>query len=164
MKINIQNIENELVEFDDRLELSFQEADFSHYYSGVFAVHVVVDKFGKDLRIDIDLKTKAHYLCDRCLAGFDQNFEAEHRQLYHVGSGQFNEEDDIIVLPQNTTEIDIEPVLREMVLLNHPIKLLCREDCKGLCPGCGADLNTESCKCGQKAVDPRWEDLRKLIR
>jgi len=47
--------------------------------------------------------------------------------------------------------------------LSIPMKLLCREDCQGICPGCGANLNQEACRCGEKPGDPRWEKLRELL-
>ena len=56
--------------------------------------------------------------------------------------------------------------LKELVLsdllLNLPMKHLCREDCKGLCPGCGVNLNREPCRC-KKQVDPRWAALEQLL-
>lgn len=56
----------------------------------------------------------------------------------------------------------LEDVLREQVLLSLPGRTLCREDCKGLCPGCGRNLNTEACACGATPADPRWNALADL--
>lgn len=56
----------------------------------------------------------------------------------------------------------LEDVLREQVLLSLPAKTLCREDCKGLCPGCGRNLNTEACLCEGVPSDPRWSALADL--
>src|SRR5271157_6076715 len=58
--------------------------------------------------------------------------------------------------------LSLEDVLREQVLLSLPARSLCREDCKGLCPRCGADRNTQSCNCAEAANDPRWEALAGL--
>ena len=55
----------------------------------------------------------------------------------------------------------LEDVLREQVLLASPVKLVCREDCKGLCPQCGTNLNTATCSC-QQPGDPRWAALSEL--
>jgi uncharacterized protein len=57
-------------------------------------------------------------------------------------------------------EIDLAPALREQVLLSVPASPLCREDCKGLCPTCGKDLNEGECGCDRTAVDPRWAALK----
>jgi len=56
----------------------------------------------------------------------------------------------------------LEDVLREQVLLSLPARTLCREDCKGLCPRCGRDLNSETCACDPAPADPRWSALSDL--
>jgi uncharacterized protein len=54
----------------------------------------------------------------------------------------------------------LEDVLREQVLLALPLKVTCREDCKGLCPECGKNLNQEQCSCSREVEDPRWAALK----
>jgi len=56
----------------------------------------------------------------------------------------------------------LEDVLREQVLLSLPARTLCRQDCKGLCPRCGRNRNTESCACEESSSDPRWTALSDL--
>ncbi|HEX4620364.1 MAG TPA: DUF177 domain-containing protein, partial [Myxococcaceae bacterium] len=56
--------------------------------------------------------------------------------------------------------IDLDPILREQVLLALPMNVVCREDCKGLCPSCGKDLNEGPCPCEPRAVDPRLAALK----
>jgi uncharacterized protein len=71
---------------------------------------------------------------------------------------------DVFVLDPKDPELDLRPALREEWLLAAPTFALCREDCKGLCPRCGADLNDGPHDCAQPEVDPRWEALTKLDR
>ena len=59
--------------------------------------------------------------------------------------------------------IDIMPAVLSNVLLNLPVKVLCKSDCMGLCPICGADLNLADCACDKLTIDPRWEGLRSLL-
>jgi len=59
-------------------------------------------------------------------------------------------------------EIDLKPAVREQVLLQIPGSPLCREDCKGLCPRCGKDLNEGDCGCDRAVLDPRWAVLKGL--
>ena len=59
--------------------------------------------------------------------------------------------------------LDLSEVLRQYLLTNEPLKTLCRPDCQGLCPECGADLNIEKCKCADEAIDPRWGALADLL-
>ena len=56
----------------------------------------------------------------------------------------------------------LEDALREQVLLATPVKMLCREDCQGLCPHCGRNRNIEPCNCDQHPTDPRWEALSEI--
>ena len=58
--------------------------------------------------------------------------------------------------------IDIDELVREQLLLAQPSRFRCSEECKGLCPHCGADLNRETCACGEELVDPRWAALAAL--
>jgi len=57
-------------------------------------------------------------------------------------------------------EIDLSPFIQDQVLLTIPPKLVCREECRGLCQKCGKNLNRETCNCPEKTVDPRLEALR----
>jgi uncharacterized metal-binding protein YceD (DUF177 family) len=61
--------------------------------------------------------------------------------------------------PIRGEHIDLAPLTREALLLNLPLAPLCREDCAGLCPRCGADLNAGPCGCGSDERDPRWAIL-----
>lgn len=63
--------------------------------------------------------------------------------------------------PLQHDEIDLEPLAREAVMLELPQAPLCREDCQGLCPGCGVDRNEDTCSCSP-TMDPRWSVLDEL--
>jgi len=60
--------------------------------------------------------------------------------------------------------IDLDPILREQILLSLPGYPVCRDSCKGLCPACGQDLNERECGCDRRVPDPRWAGLEKLKR
>ena len=60
-------------------------------------------------------------------------------------------------------KIDLDQVAEEQMNLSFPMRMLCREDCKGVCPVCGADLNQIECGCKRNDIDPRLEDLKKLL-
>lgn len=162
MKINIQNLEHDLLDVDETIEPDFLEDELRGFYPRPLKVHVHLDHFGKDYKVDIGLETQADYICDRCLKHFDYGFEARLDQVYQQGGEAAD--DDVIVLESNSVELDVSAQIRESIVLNHPIKMLCSEDCKGLCPHCGANLNTEACTCDQDIIDPRWAKLRKFIK
>jgi uncharacterized protein len=74
------------------------------------------------------------------------------------------EENDFIFLPDNSESLyDISPRVMEAVILEMPIRFLCDENCKGLCSGCGVNLNSGDCDCDGEKGDPRWAPLKKLL-
>jgi len=164
MKINVQIINDELSEIKGTSGTDFLDAKLRRYYPGPLNLNIQIDKFNNDIRLKIELETIANFQCDCCLEFYEYNLKAAHQQLFQLGSGNLAGSDDVIVLSANTIEIDLDPVLNEIIILNHPFKMLCREDCKGICANCGADLNREACRCTDKPIDPRWEKLRKLIK
>ena len=98
--------------------------------------------------------------CDRCGAEVTRKFQYTFEHFLAVSlSGDQN--DDYIETPDYT--LDIDELLRSDILLEMPSKYLCREDCKGLCPKCGADLNLKDCGCVTKNTDPRFEVLQRLM-
>ena len=86
--------------------------------------------------------------CVRCLTEFDQNLHTEFEELYAFDSRSVSESGLIL---QEDANIDLEPLLRDYLLVEIPISPLCREDCKGLCAYCGEDLNQRVCEHQQQA-------------
>ncbi len=101
------------------------------------------------------------YNCDRCGKKTKRNaeYEFEHWLARELASG--DENDEYIMVP--TGNIDMDELVMTDVTLELPFRLLCREDCKGLCPICGADLNETTCNCNTKQIDPRLEKLKMLL-
>jgi len=73
--------------------------------------------------------------------------------------GADEEEGSSIVVAQRKGVADLQPGLRECTLLAYPQSALCREDCRGICVTCGAELNETDCDCSQESTDPRWDAL-----
>ena len=97
--------------------------------------------------------------CRRCLTDVSVSV-AEDVQLLFVESGtEGADEPDVYVVDARAHELDMRPALREQWLLAVPVFVQCRDDCKGLCPTCGADLNAGACECAP-ATDSRWDSLR----
>ncbi|MEG0377682.1 MAG: DUF177 domain-containing protein [Eubacterium sp.] len=72
--------------------------------------------------------------------------------------------EDVIETDVGTETINLVPYASECLFINEPFKVLCDEECKGLCPSCGANLNHEECSCeGPSDIDPRMEALKKLL-
>jgi uncharacterized protein len=106
--------------------------------------------------------------CSRCLSSFSHPFGIEVSAEY-ANAAEKEPDDQADAVPPEVTriafvgdEIDLSLGIREDLLLNVPLKPLCREDCRGLCPQCGVDLNEGQCKCEKKTVDPRLAGLRDI--
>jgi uncharacterized protein len=103
--------------------------------------------------------------CQRCLAKVTEPVDEELELLLlpHESGAEEEEreleEKDLGVVVVDDDELDLQPILLEQLQLNVPMRPLCREDCAGLCPTCGADLNQGRCDCVRETVDPRWAGL-----
>jgi uncharacterized protein len=99
--------------------------------------------------------------CQRCLEPVRPSIAGDFDLVVRRGAHHEGEGDDVITLALGEYLVDIEPYVREAVVLNAPMIIVCSEQCRGLCPTCGMNLNRGSCACGP-AADARWDALRKL--
>lgn len=101
--------------------------------------------------------------CSRCLERYEQHLDLIFTEVYSFHPAQDkNDKYREQLLPPDGV-INLEPLLREYALLDIPIKHVCREDCKGLCPVCGVNLNEEDCGHRQEDIDPRMSKLKQLL-
>jgi len=108
-----------------------------------------VSNIGNAYSVDGTIKAKAGYTCDRCLAGFTSDLRMPLNRVFSETGFQAEGFDRDDVEKMTGDQIDLAPQIREELLLSLPIKSLCREDCKGICPQCGKDLNKGECICGR---------------
>jgi uncharacterized protein len=78
--------------------------------------------------------------------------------------GTKSEEEGYFFADPSSAFFEIDDLVREAVILSVPAKPLCSENCKGLCPVCGTDLNRSTCSCAKKDIDPRWDQLKGLLK
>jgi uncharacterized protein len=95
--------------------------------------------------------------CARCLKSFDQGFSLDVQELFAAGASPEGDEYPIGV----EGSLDLEPMIRDAIVLAMPFAPLCRPDCQGLCPRCGGDRNLGECACPPE-VDERWAPLLDL--
>ena len=118
--------------------------------------------------IELSLSASVSYTgeCARCLEPVEGVFEMEFTRTVAEESSlseeALEEEDGIYALLKDG-RIDVDDELLEELLLSFPTKLLCSEDCQGLCPKCGKP-KAQGCGCEEKEVDPRWAALRDLFK
>jgi uncharacterized protein len=115
-------------------------------------------------------KTSLRVACSRCLepviAPVSLDIEEEFVQTVDIITGLplAASQDDPAVLIDGHHEMHLADLVRESLLLALPMHPLCREDCKGLCPQCGRNLNNGPCGCNTEAGDDRWAALKALLR
>ena len=111
------------------------------------------------LLCEMTAHTTLHCICDRCCTEFSEEKSVEYSCVL-AEERQFDEDEDIVLLTDD--KVDLGDLARTAFILDMDTKFLCAPDCKGLCPGCGVNLNRETCRC-KKAVDPRLAALAKLL-
>ena len=107
------------------------------------------------------IETTIHGTCDRCAADFDREVQFP-IDVVLVTELANEENEDEWVFPLEGDSADLEDIVRTVFVLNLDSKLLCKEDCKGLCCRCGRNLNDGPCNC-QKELDPRFAALKQLL-
>lgn len=134
-----------------------------HFADQVIA-NVTVEKSGTQIFLAATVSVNGLFECDRCLTPFSSPLRSSYRMYYVTegGADRQIEPSELQIVPPGFSVIDLSEDVRQTVLLSVPLKLLCTENCKGLCPHCGRNLNSGTCTCTQNAVDTRWEQLIKL--
>jgi uncharacterized protein len=124
----------------------------------------------KDDRVQFrgEVSTRGNIECSRCLdpvaVDITAPFEVSYAAALADDDGDLEVEDeDLSVVELTGNTIDLKDFAREQVLLNVPARMLCREDCQGLCEICGANKNLSPCGCESETIDPRWQALKGLV-
>ena len=107
------------------------------------------------------IRTTIHGTCDRCANDFDRDLELPIDAVL-VTELANEENEDEWVFPLEGDSADLEDIIRTIFVLNLDSKLLCKDDCAGLCCRCGKNLNDGPCHC-QKELDPRFAALKQLL-
>ena len=108
-----------------------------------------------------NVTTTIHGICDRCAAEFSREIDFP-IDVVLVTELASEENEDEWVFPLVGDSADLDDIVRTVFVLNLDSKLLCKEDCKGLCPRCGKNLNDGKCTC-EKELDPRLAALRQFL-
>ena len=107
------------------------------------------------------IETTIHGTCDRCASDFDREVHFP-IDVVLVTELSNEENEDEWVFPLEGDSADLDDIVRTVFVLNLDSKLLCKEDCKGICHRCGKNLNDGPCNC-QKELDPRFAALKQLL-
>lgn len=144
-----------------RFSLDVSDLDFDGQkpFASPVQVEGAVRNMAGALVLECEAVSELQLTCDRCLKEFSKVWTLPVNSLL-AEELEDEENDDIILLEHG--ELDLDEVITTALVLSMETKHLCSEDCKGLCPGCGVDLNTETCTC-KKEIDPRLQKLAALL-
>ncbi len=177
MLIRVRELELHKLEFDENYQPGAIE--FGPGFRQIGALHsdghaeLVVEHRGRgqdveDIRLVGEVGAHLEFNCARCLDPVAHDVKWSFDLIYRpLGVDRRADE---VSISEAETEIGyyqgegllLEDALREQVLLATPVRALCHEDCKGLCPHCGRNLNLEQCQCEQHVSDPRWNALHDI--
>ncbi|MCP4653130.1 MAG: DUF177 domain-containing protein [Candidatus Omnitrophica bacterium] len=134
MQIEIEKIRDEPIAIEGEISASELDIDTSDAkLIGNLKVNCSLQRIIREILADFEISFSREIMCSRCLNKYIENSQDKFRMAYNTAdfADSLNVNDDI----------------RERILLNFPMKLLCKTDCKGICPNCGVDLNSEQCQC-----------------
>ena len=123
---------------------------------------------GKEVELRGKLDTKLEVMCGRCLQPVQLPIATEFKERFVRAVSWAAEEqhelqaEDLNVAVFDGEGIELDDLVREELLLALPANVLCREDCRGLCPTCGIDRNLSNCQCESEEGDSRWQALKEL--
>lgn len=136
-------------------------------FSGVFPIKTPVKITGEILSrtgiVSLNAEIVYSYSadCDRCGTPAERQYGFSYRKTLVTSLANGIEDDDVIVL--SDMKLDLYEFVRTEVILSIPSKHLCREDCRGICPECGKNLNNGKCSCRTESIDPRLQILQQLL-
>jgi uncharacterized protein len=149
-------------------DIDFTESDLRQ--SGPLSWTVSAERAGEEIRINGTFDGAVELNCSRCLeparCGISRSFEL----FFREHDEEIIDEDDDVELTDDDmrtsyfvgTQMDIGDIIREQVLLSLPMKVLCKVECKGLCPVCGTNLNINTCNCSVERFSPHIDKLQDI--
>lgn len=154
MKINLKELPQGRKELSVNLsggEIGIKEHEKEFDLIGDVAAHILLLKSRTTVNVEIEIDYRVRLQCSRCLELFEKTYHEKESFVFREGEEKLRKEkslseEDIYTYFYATEEVDLSPLIRDMIILSIPMKPLCRKDCKGLCPVCGANWNKETCE------------------
>lgn len=163
MKIDIseiKGIKNALMNIDETDSAKILENSSEEFkFDGEINFSGTAENIDGSIRIKGLLKADYSTKCFRCLNDIKRHIEINIKETFTAETGGYKDS-----YPLNGDILSFDDAIRDNIFLNLPMKVICEEECKGLCPSCGKDLNKESCNCSNRMTDPRMDKLKDLLK
>ena len=131
-------------------------------FAGPLHIKARAENIGLQVILSVSVSTKISTICARCLKEIFKDVDFEFTERI-AAKGTDDKVDEEIIFPVGS-EVDIDELVLKNFITVSPVKYLCKEDCKGICPKCGADRNQTDCGCDSDALDPRFDILNDLFK
>lgn len=118
---------------------------------------------GKTLKVEAKAEVLLTAPCDRCLTDVDVNINVDYSREFALNKGVIEMDDLDVAEFIDGLILDTEQLVQDEILVNWPMKVLCKEDCKGICNKCGCNLNEQTCSCDRTVVDPRMAAIQDVF-
>lgn len=169
MFIGLRELQLQTVRFD--VDIPPGEIDFDAKLTQNSTLHAegsaqLISQSLGEIRVNGDLKVSMQATCDRCLEPASFPVASDFDLVYMPSAGAAKGGEDEVdkaaveVGYYEGSGLELNDILREVVLLALPMQLVCSEECKGICPICGQNRNQQECGCHLEAVDDRWSKLK----
>lgn len=172
MKINVASIPEEGLKVHFSRDETWFRKIFAEKEDPGFSlkdldVSISLKRIRETLYLEGSLRTVAETVCSRCLDAATLSVSAPFKYVLAPAQLEIQEEkelntEDLDFVFYEDDLIDLDPLIIEQIILQIPMRILCRDDCKGLCPHCGINLNTGSCQCHERQIDSRLAVLKNL--
>ncbi|HTP80524.1 MAG TPA: DUF177 domain-containing protein [Bacteroidota bacterium] len=165
LRINVSGLSAGTHEY--QFEAGAESLGLADRFLGPVTVDARLEKAGSQIFLKVSLKATGAFVCDRCLDEFQRTLDGSYSIVYDTEPRRQaptpDQRMEIQVIPADKNYLDLDEDVRQYALLAVPQKMLCRENCAGLCPHCGKNRNRETCTCSDQSLDSRWEGLKDLL-
>lgn len=149
------------LEVDHCFDMDYLSREKEIVYSSPLCIKGIIKDTGRQIEFEATIKTDTLFNCSRCLSDVAIPIELDIKTvLVQEDDTAWDDEYDSFIIEDNN--IDLVNIASYEILQSLPMQILCSKDCKGLCSGCGADLNNEECNCKEYG-DSRFDILKQLI-
>lgn len=141
---------------------SADELELDEQFTGDVLLNCRMDKSTSQIVLNCDVSANTELICDRCNDKFMLKVLNSFQNIYLFSPESETNDTNLHYLSLEQNKIDLYNDVREYTKFALPMKKLCSESCKGLCPQCGINLNVKKCNCNTEVTNPVWDKLKKL--
>ncbi len=157
----IVNNEGKRLNIDALIDLGQNDADIC--FKAPVKLCGTLANIGGSLELSATLEAQLDCVCDRCLERYEKTVRCSFEEVLKKESMAEEDQNPDAVYFQGSS-IELDELVLNNIILSMPIKSVCSEDCKGLCPKCGQNLNISDCGCDTRSADPRFDVLDKFFK